>query len=519
MFKLSKILFPIFAVFTVILLAASVVVTMSYAKSRYRQVQYYVVVQDDLYFQYKSSFEEDIIVPSEKKVSDSIKFISESDSFEFIKVADEGAIPVVAAEIVQEASFVLTSEDEVKSNQSRYIIEYKDILPTVEADFENPKSVSNSLLSPDLSVNLTSKDSIKEGWRALSIDGIYAGQENYPLRKETRITVTYYVEEVKKLIMDRSDACFIPISKEISVLKEELSSPVFIAAVGDVMVARGVQDILIGEENGLEKVFKDTLPILQNNDMTICNLEGAVTDNTKNATKTYTFKFNKKVLPYLKDAGFDYFMMTNNHCYDYGEAGFKDTLKAFEEYNISTSGIGADLEKASLFYHTKLGDLNVAVISVGAYPVERSGFNGKTTATATDKRAGILWQSQEVLDNVKKEKEQGNFVIVNVHGGEEYQFVPSKSQRDFYEDLCDYGADVVFGSHPHVVQPTEWYNGSLIVYSLGNFLFNGMEGMYKAEESEIVRLGILDGKIAYVEQYPAHLHETTVYLDKSRSLM
>ncbi len=280
------------------------------------------------------------------------------------------------------------------------------------------------------------------------------------------------------------------------------------------MVARGVQEVLLNSPDGVEKVFSDTLPILQNSDFTIGNLEGVVTDSWDNAIKTYTFKFKKAVLPKIMEAGFDYLMQTNNHCYDYGEEGFKDTLKAFEEFSIPTSGVGYNLDEAKKFYHTEVNGLKLSVISCGAFPVERSGFDGKKTATATETRAGILWQSEELLESIKKEKEKGFFVVVNVHGGEEYHFKPTKKQREFYEALCNAGAGIVFGSHPHVLQQTEWYKKSLIVYSMGNFIFNGMEEMPGATESEVVKVGVADNRVTYVEHYPARIGLNKVELVK-----
>lgn len=280
------------------------------------------------------------------------------------------------------------------------------------------------------------------------------------------------------------------------------------------MLARGVQEILLTRDDGLERVFGDTLPILRGADLTIGNLEGVVTESDKNQTKTYTFKFKKAVLPVLQKAGFGYLMQTNNHCYDYGEPGFRDTLSALREYGIPSSGAGHNLEEAREFWRTGINGTDISVISCGAFPVERSGFDGVRTATATETRAGILWQGGWILDAVKAEKEDGRFVIVNVHGGEEYHFSPSRKQREFYEALCDSGADIVFGSHPHVLQPSEWHGKSLIVYSMGNFIFNGMEDMPGATDSVVVRVGIVDGRAVYVEQFPAKIEGTGVRLKK-----
>lgn len=455
-----------------------------------------------------------------------------------------------------------------------YALRTRLLLPTVPADFADEMSPANSLLSPTLSIHFAEPDSLAEGSRALPVDGQYAGQEGYALEQTTLLVCTVLVPRYAESVKAWCESVFVPdenapvtnfsdtshhesepsagdaplsqgkigsgaILADLAELQRHepaqpvqdeegagafvkkvrvqdgnarTGGPVFVASVGDVMVGRGVQERLLFDEGGLDAVFTTTLPVLRRNHITIGNLEGVVTDSLSNAVKTYTFRFKKAVLPVLLRAGFTYLMQANNHCYDYGEPGFKDTLAAFNEYRIPSSGVGYNRKEAEKFYHTTVNGQQFAIISCGAFPVERSGFNGKVSATATETRAGILWQSPELVEQVRLEKASGCFVIVNVHGGEEYRFTPTKSQRAFYEQLCDAGADVVFGSHPHVLQPTEWYHGKLIVYSQGNFLFNGMEDMPGATDSEIVRLGIIGGKIVYVEQYPAILNGTTVSL-------
>ncbi len=82
------------------------------------------------------------------------------------------------------------------------------------------------------------------------------------------------------------------------------------------MPARGVQNILIGYKDGREKIFSDTLPVLESFDLLIGNLEGPVTYNKAKIEKAYNFKFRHKVLGELKKSGFDYLSAVNNHCYD-----------------------------------------------------------------------------------------------------------------------------------------------------------------------------------------------------------
>ncbi len=293
----------------------------------------------------------------------------------------------------------------------------------------------------------------------------------------------------------------------------------YVCAVGDLMPARGVEKVLRSApdargKTGIERTFTDTLPILRSGDVTIGNLEGAVTSGTAKATKSYTFKYKPDILRYLKDAGFTYIMLTNNHSFDYGAEGFADTLEEIARSGLGTSGCGTNLAEASRFWRTNIAGERISVLSCGAYPVEKTGFDGKKTAAALESRAGILWESPAIAELVRAEKATGAYVIVNVHGGEEYRTSPSARQMAFYRSLADAGADAVFGSHPHVLQPIEYANGKVIAYSLGNFLFPGMQGMRGAEKSEIVRLGIFHGRAIYRDVFPARLSGLTVSLAK-----
>ncbi|AEE17094.1 Capsule synthesis protein, CapA [Treponema brennaborense DSM 12168] len=384
----------------------------------------------------------------------------------------------------------------------RYTLSEEPLFPIVERGADGRESVS-----------LYAESAVPDGAAALPMDWKYAGDESYPAVSVTYAEGTYCLplpEKLKIPLTHWLDAVFA--AADAQPARPETA---FIAAVGDIMAGRGVEALLL-KDGGVEKVFTDTLPVLRANDILIGNLEGAVTGGTAKAVKTYTFKFNKKILPALREAGFTYLMVTNNHSFDYGLQGFTDTLAALAEYGIPTSGAGSSADEARRFYHTTVRGLPVAILSCGAYPVERSGFSGQRDAAARADRAGILWQSDDVFDLVRAEKEKGFFVIVNVHGGEEYVFTPSAAQKTFYTGLCDAGADVVFGSHPHVLQPVERYGSSLIAYSLGNFVFPGMEGMRGATDSLVVRLGVYNGRIRYTETYLAALSGTSVSLKKDR---
>lgn len=383
-------------------------------------------------------------------------------------------------------------------NGYRFLLDSQVFFPILQTDQYGMKSVK-----------FFSENELPDQQEVLPFDWNYVGEENYSLHSfdyaevlfSTQIP-TNHLNDITlwiKNTFEEKQKDFLP------------NKTVFVSAVGDIMVARGVDTALFSEK-GVEKVFTTTLPILQKSDFLIGNLEGAVTTGNTQAIKTYTFKFNKKILPKLKEAGFDYLMLTNNHSFDYGQQGFIDTLNALKEHGIPTSGVGKNISEAKEFYRCKIGNLEASIISCGAFPVERSGFNGKRDAAATENRPGILWQSDEIFQLVQQEKKEGRFVIVNVHGGQEYEFKPSTAQKTFYQGLCNAGADIVFGSHPHVLQPVEWQNNSIIAYSLGNFVFPGMDEMPGGTDSMILRLGIYNGRILYKEIYNAKLQGTSVKL-------
>ncbi len=394
-----------------------------------------------------------------------------------------------------------------KNASAAFAIELETVLDRAKLPADDrARIVSRDYLVPTDSGGRKLLSGLGEDETAIPLEGRYLDDPDYPA---IFFRCARLVARSGKAVPAKLEAWFtqaFPVPPE-----EEI---VFVSAVGDLMPGRGVERLL-AREGGLELVFGDALPLLRSSDLLIGNLEGAVTGGTAKATKTYTFKYAPRILGYLRDAGFDYLMTTNNHSFDYGIEGFTDTLAALRDAGIATSGAGENLAEARRFWRTTIKGQALSVLSLGAYPVERTGFDGSRTAAAGETKAGILWESPGIPELVRAEKETGAFVIVCVHGGEEYRTAPSERQKAFYRKLADSGCDVVFGSHPHVLQPLEKRGGKLIVYSLGNFLFPGMEGMPGAEESEIVRLGVLKGRIVYREVYPARLSGTRVALGDS----
>ena len=214
----------------------------------------------------------------------------------------------------------------------------------------------------------------------------------------------------------------------------------------------------------------------------------------------------------MKKAGFSYLALANNHTFDFGARGFLDTLAGLSQWGLATSGAGGNVREASQPFIARFGSVEVRILSFAAYPVDRTGFDGRRTARAGPDKPGTLWLDEEGLAAAARAFSPGSFNIALVHGGEEWSSLPTAAQTRLYQELIRAGRDLVVGSHPHVLQGLQAFQGGLIAYSLGNFIFPGMDGTDGGEDSVILKVGLYQGKIRYVVSLPVRLRGTSVRL-------
>ncbi len=354
----------------------------------------------------------------------------------------------------------------------------------------------------------------KDPGKAAFIDGIGIDDPAYPVWKSENLIPEWAADtdlETKMILLKWLGKFKTAETPQVNVT--------WIAAAGDMMLQRGVQDMLLSSYSGPSSVFNDLLPRLSSFDLLMANLEGAVTSGNGLVNKSYNFKFSPGNLPVLKQIGFDYFSLTNNHAYDYGQKGFIDTLNNFKAAGMPTSGVGMPIEEALRPAIFSINNTEYRILSVGAYPSEQNGFDGLKQASVTENRPGILWFDQKVLDHIRTFSSKPGIDIIMVHGGHEWQRNTDTEQRKKYRSLIDAGADIVFGSHPHVIQGVESYKNGIIYYSLGNFVFNGMEDMPHAEDSMLAVLGIVGDKILYRRDIGVVIDKKVLKIDKSGRIM
>ncbi|MGN0973009.1 MAG: CapA family protein, partial [Aristaeellaceae bacterium] len=224
-------------------------------------------------------------------------------------------------------------------------------------------------------------------------------------------------------------------------------------------------------------------------DLTVINLEGVLSDSSKqeNTKKTYRFRGPTDFVNILTCSSIEACNIANNHTMDFGNQGHDTTLATLQEAGLGAFGNG------EVFIFEKDG-IRIAFMSVNS-----TGFNNRKA-----------WAKEEMAR--LKSEEGVNFIVYVFHGGTEYGRVRNNTQENVARYVIDNGADLVVMHHPHVVQGFDIYNNRSICYSLGNFCFGGNKEV-RALEAMVVRATLTfadDG--AYLGQqlalYPANISGT-----------
>ncbi len=241
-----------------------------------------------------------------------------------------------------------------------------------------------------------------------------------------------------------------------------LAAPVRLLFVGDLMLDDGPGQTIASGGDPLARVA----PLLADADYRIGNLECPIaTTGEALGSKIFTFRAHPRVLPLLKGR-FDALAVSNNHAGDYGKGAFVETLTLLEQNGIASFGGGRDLHSAHAPLWIERNGLRIAVLGYNEFK-PRSFEAGASWA-------GIAWsEDSQVLADIAAARAAGaDLVIPFMHWGWERESEPSERQRTLARLMIDAGADVVVGGHPHITQGAEYYRGKLIVYSLGNFVFD-----------------------------------------------
>ena len=211
--------------------------------------------------------------------------------------------------------------------------------------------------------------------------------------------------------------------------------------------------------------FRNVIDWFVSDECSFINLEGPLTDTGNPMQKKHAFRGTTAYVNIITDNSVEAVSLANNHTMDYGETGYASTLAT-----LQAAGIPYVERDASCVFTTENG------LTIGLYGA-----------------VYYVLDEAQIVAGISALKEQGcDLVIFAPHWGVEGSYHPTAQQTQLGHAAIDAGADIVWGSHPHVLQPVEEYNGGVIYYSLGNFSFGG-NGYPRDYDTALLRQEVIRG--------------------------
>lgn len=219
-----------------------------------------------------------------------------------------------------------------------------------------------------------------------------------------------------------------------------------VTVVGDIMLAREVERAIMAR--GVDWPFSAIKDAWTDSDLVVGNFEATVRDAYRYEGEVLAFDVAPEYITGLAHAGFTHLSLANNHGDDFGNEVTEYTRETISDLGIVPFG---DPASSALY---------VARAEPNGVPISLIGFHAFTEYPTS------------ITDVIRTEHDQGRFVIVYPHWGNEYQLEPSSAQTSAAQLFVDAGADLIIGAHPHVIEPIGTVGGTPVAWSLGNFVFD-----------------------------------------------
>ncbi len=250
---------------------------------------------------------------------------------------------------------------------------------------------------------------------------------------------------------------------------EEPKGDASVVVCGDVMFARKMPGVLSSGESPFRYVDNVT----GSADLLLFNFENAATSSGNAVKGDVPLKCNPSYVPLAKANNNTVAVLANNHLFDYGVSGMEDTLENLDDAGVIHAGAGDNQSQANAPVSSNLNGRNVTILNY----MDSNNFKEYSNEVMPQANGSDPGYSAYNSDLAKKQIQEAkangsDTVIVYFHFGNEYSHSPNEDQKKMAHEVIDDGADVVLGSHPHVTQGIEVYNGKPIFYSLGNFIFD-----------------------------------------------
>jgi len=215
-------------------------------------------------------------------------------------------------------------------------------------------------------------------------------------------------------------------------------------------------------KNFLEEKIK---VFLNNADHVVANVESPLTESGISSKMEISHLSNPNAWERFKNISADIWTIANNHILDCGESGMMETIAAAKKCGAATVGAGKNIDEASKYITLDVE----GGIGIFAVTYKRAEF---IRATKNSPGCVLFDETERIKKIIKGIKEKNKWCIIIAHGGDEFSNLPMPYMRKLYKKFLKFGADIVVGHHPHVVQNYEKVGNKMIFYSLGNFVFD-----------------------------------------------
>lgn len=256
---------------------------------------------------------------------------------------------------------------------------------------------------------------------------------------------------------------------------QKSDKPLQLAFIGDLFL--GGEFISYAKKNNIDllKPFERISRYLTNCDILFLNLEGPIFEGpNKRADVTSILSNHTIIIEWLISQKKPIINLSNNHIMDYGVEGLKHTISILKKHNLHFLGVGNNEEEANQELIVEVRGRRIGFLAyTSAEPHIGAIIAGHDKAGCASYR-----DIDKLIRKIESLKTNVDVICVSLHWGHEYFFYPSPEQVYTAHKMVDAGADYVIGHHPHVLQGIEHYNGSLIMYSLGNLFFPPIKSIY-----------------------------------------
>jgi len=273
------------------------------------------------------------------------------------------------------------------------------------------------------------------------------------------------------------------------------SPKVSLIAVGDISFSRSVEKE-VKKKNDYNYPFLKVKDFLKTGDIVFGNLETPITPGREIQSGEMIFRSNPQTAQALKEAGFTLVSLANNHTPNFGEKGLLDTFEYLSSQGIKYVGAGKNSQEAYSPVILEIRGIKFAFFAYTDQNLVPSFYE------AAENQAGTAFLKEERLrQEIDKIRSKVNFIIISLHSGEEYTPQPNNRQTNFAHRAVDFGADLVIGHHPHVVQTAEKYKDKYIFYSLGNFVFDQMWSQ-QTKQGLAIKVDFSKEKVERISLFP-----------------